>query len=169
MCRHWSAAEQADLPSAPCRCKPSAKRGMAGVPHLGNTPQHPMRSPACPGKPAPRTAVALDRGSKVSVYAMRGTASREASRQARPPGAVAVPVGSPSRRVAHGHTHGQVHRAAARSHADRASQTSPYASASGTRPLRPTWARMPKMVRPLGRPCARLHTQRPLGTPGEAG
>ena len=76
------------------------------------------------------------------------------------PGAVAVPVGSPSRGVAHGHTHGQVHLAATRSHADRASQTSPYAAASGTRPLRPTWARMPKTVRPLGRPCARLHMAR---------
>ena len=153
----------------PCRCKPSAKRGMAGVPHLRNTPQHPMRSSACPGSRAwrlasrlavPRIAYTLTLLPRSSATPLLGAGS---------PGAVAVPVGSPSRRVAHGHTHGQVHLGVARSHADRASQTSPYASAFGTRPLRPTWARMPKKVRPLGRPCARLHTQRPLGTPGEAG
>ena len=75
------------------------------------------------------------------------------------PGTVAVLVGSPSRRVAHGHTHGQVHLAAARGHADRASQTSAFASASGTRHMRPTWAQMPKTVRPLGRPRATLVEQ----------
>ena len=39
-----------------------------------------------PGEPAPRWAAARHCESRVSVYAVRGTASREASRQARPPG-----------------------------------------------------------------------------------
>ena len=93
----------------PCRCKHSAKRGMAGVPHLGNTPQHPMRSPACPGSRAwrlasrlavPRIAYTLTLLPRSSATALLGAGS---------PGAVAVPIGSPSRRVAHGHTHYAFH------------------------------------------------------------
>ena len=151
VCRHWSAAEQADLPSArpmPLQTFCEARDGRSAP--LGQHSSAPHARPRVPGKPG--LATGLTAGSSThrvhaqflprsSVTALLGAGS---------PGAVAVPVGSPSRRVAHGHTHGQVHLAAARSHADRASQTSPYASGSGTRPLRPTWARMPKTVRPLG-------------------
>ena len=84
-------------------------------------------------------------------------------------GTVAVPVGPTSRRVAHGYTRGQVDLAAAGGHANRSSQTPPVATPSGPPHLRPTWARMPKAVRPLGRPRPRLHTQWPFGTPREAG
>eukprot|EP00439_Symbiodinium_sp_Y106_P076577 s2223_g15.t1 len=37
----------------------SAKRGLAGMPHLGRTPQHLMRSPVCPGGRAWRLASRL--------------------------------------------------------------------------------------------------------------
>ena len=151
------------------RCEPSAKRGLAGMPHLGRTPQHLMRSPGCPGGRAwrlasrlavPRIAYTLTLLSRSRAAAHLGTGS---------PSTVAVPVGPTSRRVAHGYTRGQVHLAAAGGHANRSLQTAPVATPHGPPHLWPTWARMPKAVRPLGRPRPRLHTQWLLGTPREAG
>ena len=160
------------LSRGPCRCKPSAKRGMAGVPHLG---QHSLSTPcAAPrareagpgdwphGWAVPRIAYTLTLFPRSSATALLGAGSpcRRCccpSRVPKPPrGSRPYPRTGPP-------------RCRQKSCRSCFADVSVYASASGTRPLRPTWARMPKTVRPLGRPCARLHTQRPLGTPGEAG
>ena len=93
------------------RCEPSAKRGLAGMPHLGRTPQHLMRSPVCPGGRAWRLASRLAVPRIAYTLTLLSRSRAAAHLGAGSPGTVAVPVGPTSRRVAHGFTHGQVHLA----------------------------------------------------------
>ena len=170
VCKHWRAEAPADRPFArltPLRTFCEARAGRNAP--LGQNSSAPHAQPRVPGRPG--LATGLTAGSSTHRVHAHSTFAIACccppwsrlnrhwccpSRAHKPPrGSRLYPRTGPPR----------CRRRSCKS----LFAAPPVATPSGPPHLRPTWARMPKAVRPLGRPRPRLHTQWPFGTPREAG